>query len=126
MKLSANEFSQVYGALQEAEREQALADRRRHCRITLPLFGVSVFDLDSSRRYTAIVRDVSINGVNLLQSWAPSRGSQIIVTFTGKKKGQSEVRCEVVYVNEQANKLYAVGCTFVQIETASAAPVVGS
>jgi PilZ domain len=122
MKLSANEFSQVCAALQEAEREQATSDRRRHCRITLPVFGVSVFDLDSSRRYTAIVRDVSINGVSLLQSWPPSTGSQIIVTFMGKKKGQSEVRCEVVYVNEQANKLYAVGCTFVQIETATAPP----
>lgn len=119
MKLSANEFSQVYAGLQEAEREQASADRRRHCRITLPVFGVSVFDLGSARRYTGIVRDVSINGVSLLQSWPPSAGAEIIVTFAGKKKGQSEVRCEVVYVNEQANKLYTVGCTFVQIETAA-------
>ena len=122
MKLSANEFSQVYAALQEAEREQSTGDRRRHCRITLPVFSVSVFDLNSSKRYTAIVRDVSINGVSLLQSWAPSTGSQIIVTFAGKKKVQSEVRCEVVYVSEQANKLYAVGCTFVQIEAATVPP----
>jgi len=120
MKLSGNEFSQVFTALQEAEREQFAGDRRRHCRITLPIFGVSVFDLTSARRYSAVVRDVSINGISLLQSWPPSTGSQIIVTFPGKKKGQSEIRCEVVYVNEQANKLFAVGCTFVQVEAATA------
>src|SRR4051812_21076304 len=122
MKLSASEFSQVFAALQESEREQATGDRRRHCRLTLPSFSVSVFDLTLSKRYTAIVRDVSINGVSLLQSLAPSTGSHIIVTFTGKKKTQSEIRCEVAYVQEQANKLYSVGCTFVQIET-SAAPI---
>ena len=122
MKLPANEFSQVFAALQEAEREQATHERRRHCRITLPAFTASAFDLNNSRRYNAIVRDVSINGVSLLQSWAPSTGSQLIVTFTGKKKGQTEIRCEVVYVHEQADKLYSVGCIFVQIETPAAAP----
>jgi hypothetical protein len=116
MKLSASEFSQVFGALQEAERAQSSNDRRRHCRLTLPSFAVSIFDLASSSRYTAIVRDVSINGVSLLQSRPPSNGSQIIVSFTGKKKTQSEIRCEVVYVNEQADKLFSVGCSFVQIE----------
>ena len=68
------------------------------------------------------MRDISVNGVSLLQSWAPALGSQLIVTFVGKKQAQTEIRCEVSYVSEQANKLFAVGCIFLQIESNTPAP----
>jgi hypothetical protein len=121
-KLTGQQFAEIFAALQAAEQAQLGTAPRRHSRLDIEGGRVQIVDIASKTAYTALTRDISFDGLTLLQSRAPAPGAQVVVALARKKQGQYQIRCSVVQVKELAENLYSVRCTFIALHEAVPAP----
>jgi PilZ domain len=121
MKLSPQQFSRVFDFLR-AEAAARGSDKRQMTRmevqatVTLAMLKQGKPD----RQFTALTRDVSINGLGLFQHSLASIGETFVVRFPLEKEEMFMV-CAVRFCRPVAQGLYGVGSEFIALADAGLA-----
>src|ERR1700677_484115 len=108
LKLSPQEFGKVLEALRVSASSGG-SDKRRFNRIDVEA-KISLASLNNgqvNRVYDGISRDISINGMGLLQSKLFSRGENFLVCLPLGKE-EMIVKCKVTFCRSLAEGIYAV------------------
>src|ERR1700722_18084971 len=107
LKLSPQEFGKVLEALRVSASAGG-SDKRRFNRIDVEA-KISLASLNNgqvSRVYDGISRDISINGMGLLQSKLFSRGETFLVSLPLGKE-EMIVKCKVTFCRSVAEGIFA-------------------
>lgn len=118
MQLPLPIFAEVLDALKEQSRAGAAAEKRRATRHTLQaqvtlLAGPPA--LGKQRVHTVLTRDISHNGVGLLQTATAAPNDKIILLLPRRKREPVCVQCTVMHCRPLADGVFAVGAEFVQL-----------
>jgi hypothetical protein len=114
LKLATTHLEQVVTALKAAARAaEEGGDRRRHARVQL-VGRVNVRETPG-RQYTALLHDISYDGVRILQAHAPVPNAQLVFSVPRGKRPPLELLCTVTRVVETASGLYTVGCSYERV-----------
>src|SRR5688572_3122362 len=109
MKLSQQEFTHIFAALEE--RSESLSERRKHARMTVT-GRARVVDVSTRREYGAITRDISFRGLSLIQTQElmPAVGVNLVVSLPHRKNRPYRVQCRVLNARPIVDGLCCVGC----------------
>jgi hypothetical protein len=123
MQLAAQHLAEVVEAIRKQEAAGNGNDKRRFARITV-VTKVEVLNPGNGGLYTALTRDISIEGIGLIQSVPMTRGQQITVSLPrSAKHGPLAAQCTVMHVRELADGVWGIGALFVAVSDAKAANV---
>ena len=115
MKLSQQEFTHIFAALEE--RSEAQGERRKHARMTVT-GRVRVVDVSTRHEFGAITRNISFTGLSLIQTQElmPSLGTNLVVSLPHKKDRPYRVQCKVIAARPIVDGLCCIGCEFVAFD----------
>jgi hypothetical protein len=126
LRLASSDFVDVYDALAAAAaRANHVADEHR-AGTRMPVDGEVLVAVVRggivTESFTALARDLSYNGIGLLQRRRPPRGAQLIVQLPRRDQPPTCMLCNVAHVRQLADDLYAVGATFAGVTTLDQPP----
>src|SRR5688572_1023101 len=111
MELTPSQFSDVRESLTTAEKTDRAAEKRKFTR--LPVHGkVTLTHHPSGHSHTALTRDLSINGMRIVQSRPAKPGDQYLATLPRVENHPLQVLCTVVAARPLAEGLYRVHLQF--------------
>jgi hypothetical protein len=115
MQLAVQHLAEVVEAIRKAEAAGNGNDKRRFARITI-VTKVEILNPSNGRTYTALTRDLSLEGLGLIQSVPMTRGQQITVSLPrSAKHGPLAVQCTVMHIRELADGVWGIGALFVAV-----------
>ena len=124
MQLAAQHLAEIVETVKKLEAASNGSDKRRTARFAV-IARVEVMHTASKRVYTALTRDLSLEGIGLLQSWELAKGDSFAVSLP-RGKGQVVVaQCTVQHVKQLAEGIWGIGAIFVTSGTQGAAPRAG-
>jgi len=112
LKLSPHQFGKIVDALRVTSSSGG-SDKRRFNRMTVEanLSLASLADGKVSRCYNALTRDISVNGVGLLQFTAMSRGDVFLACLPLGKE-ELLVKCTTTFCRRLAEGIFGIGAEF--------------
>ena len=117
MELTPSQFSEVRESLIAAETTDRAAEKRKFTR--LPVHGkVTLTHHPTGQSHTALTRDLSINGMGLVQSRLAKPGDQYLATLPRVEDHPLQVLCTVVAARPLAEGLFCVHLQFQSLPTA--------
>jgi hypothetical protein len=124
MQLAAQHLAEIVETVKKLEAASNGSDKRRTARFCV-IARVEVMHTASKRVYTALTRDLSLEGLGLLQSWEMAKGDSFSVSLP-RGKGQFVVaQCVVQHAKQLCEGIWGIGALFVTSGTQGAAPVAG-
>jgi hypothetical protein len=124
MQLAAQHLAEIVETVKKLEAASNGSDKRRTARFCV-IARVEVMHTASKRVYTALTRDLSLEGLGLLQSWEMAKGDSFSVSLP-RGKGQFVVaQCMVQHAKQLCEGIWGIGALFVTSGTQGAAPVAG-
>jgi hypothetical protein len=126
VRFSVTDYADVHNGLaREAFADATLDEKRLGPRITVEcevLVTIVRASGELGPSFTAIARDLSINGIGLLQRRRPPRNARMIVQLPRLNLTPLRLLCDIAFVRELASEVFAIGATFVQEATFSPTP----
>jgi hypothetical protein len=112
LKLSPHQFGKIVDALRVTS-SSAGSDKRRFNRMTVEanLSLSSLVDGKVSRCYNALTRDISVNGLGLLQFSAMARGDSFLACLP-LGKDELLVKCTTTFCRRLAEGIFGIGAEF--------------
>jgi hypothetical protein len=124
MQLAAQHLAEIVETVKKLEAANNGSDKRRFPRFNV-IARVEVMHTASKRVYTALTRDLSLEGVGLLQSTPLNKGDEFSISLP-RGKGQFVVaRCTVAHAKELADGIWGIGAIFVTSGTQEPTAVAG-
>lgn len=120
MQLSAQHLAEIVETVRKIEKG-AGSDKRRFARFEVSA-KVEVLNHTTNRTYTALTRDLSLEGIGLIQSVSMSRGEQISISLPRGKGGPLVTQCTVMHARELADGIWGIGALFVSAVPQMPAP----
>jgi hypothetical protein len=117
MQISAQHLAEIVDAARKSEK--TAADKRRYIRQTV-VTRVELLSHEDGTTYAALTRDLSLEGVGLLQSVPMERGEQFSVSLPRIKSQPLLVQCTVLHMREIADGIFGIGAAFVSVTELSA------
>jgi hypothetical protein len=111
MQIAAQHLAEVVEAVKRLE-AGAPSEKRRFARFTV-VTQIQIFTPSTGRTYTALTRDLSMEGMGLMQSVVMARGEQITISLPRGKAGTLLAQCTVMHANELADGIWGIGALFV-------------
>lgn len=124
MQLAAQHLAEIVETVKKLEAASNGSDKRRTARFNV-IARVEVMHTASKRVYTALTRDLSLEGIGLLQSWEMAKGESFAVSLPRGKGLFVVAQCTVQHVKPLAEGIWGIGAIFVQSAAQGAAPVAG-
>ena len=124
MQLAAQHLAEIVETVKKLEAASNGRDKRRTARFSV-IARVEVMHTASKRVYTALTRDLSLEGIGLLQSWEMAKGDLFAVSLPRGKGLFVVAQCTVQHVKQLAEGIWGIGAIFIQSGTQGAAPVAG-
>lgn len=121
MQLNPQYLAEVIEAIKKKEDQGAGSDKRRFARIGI-VTRVEVIDPASGKMYAAMTRDLSLEGLGLMQSSPMSRGSLMAVSLPRGKPGTLVAHCEVAHARELADGVWGIGAVFKSVTLLAPGP----
>lgn len=118
MQLNTQNLAEVVEWGRAHEGEGPGAEKRRYSRIGI-VMRVEVFNHATGTMYSALTRNISVQGLGLIQSVAITRGQQLTVRLPREKQAPLMIQCSVMHSRELADGLWEVGMVFVSIVDAA-------
>lgn len=112
MQIAAQHLGEIVEAVKRLEGEGPDSEKRRFSRFTV-VTKVHVFTPSTGRTYTALTRDLSMEGMGLMQATPMARGEQIAVSLPRGKAGSLVAQCTVMHARELADGIWGIGALFV-------------
>src|SRR5690349_948164 len=112
MQIAAQHLGEVVEAIKRMEGGGESNEKRRFSRFTV-VTQVHVLTPSTGRTYTALTRDLSMEGMGLMQSVPLARGEQIAVSLPRGKAGTLIAQCTVMHARELADGIWGIGALFV-------------
>jgi hypothetical protein len=112
MQIAAQHLGEVVEAMKRMESGGGASEKRRFARFTV-VTRVGVFTPSTGRTYTALTRDLSMEGMGLMQAVPMERGEQIAVSLPRGKQGTLVAQCTVMHARELADGIWGIGALFV-------------
>jgi hypothetical protein len=114
MQIAAQHLGEVVEAIKALEGGGPASEKRRFSRFNV-VTQVQVLTPSTGRAYTALTRDLSMEGLGLMQSVAMARGEQITISLPRGKAGTLLAQCTVMHARELADGIWGIGALFVAI-----------
>lgn len=112
MQIAAQHLGEVVEAIKRLEGEGPSNEKRRYARFTV-VTKVQIFTPSTGRTYSALTRDLSMEGMGLMQAVPMARGEQIAVSLPRGKHGSLVAQCTVMHARELADGIWGIGALFV-------------
>jgi hypothetical protein len=125
MQLAAQHLAEIVETVKKMEAADKGSEKRRSARFTV-IARVEVMQTVSKRVYTALTRDLSLEGIGLLQSWPMGNGEEFSISLPRGKGAYVVARCKVAHARELADGIWGIGAIFVTSGAQDAAPVEGA
>jgi hypothetical protein len=119
MQISAQHLAEIVEAARKTE--SAGADKRRYLRQSV-VARVEVLGHATGTTYQALTRDLSVEGVGLMQSLPMARGEQLTVSLPRQKAKPLLAQCTVLHARELAEGVWGIGAAFVSTASAGGNP----
>jgi len=116
MQIAAQHLGEIVEAIRKLESGNSGKDKRKTARQPVQT-KVEVLSLTSGRTFGALTRDLSIEGIGLLQSVAMTKGERFSVCLPRGKHGPIVAECTVMHIRELADGLWGIGATFLSVTT---------
>lgn len=117
MQISAQHLAEIVDAARKSE--SGGADKRRYVRQSV-VARVEVLALATGTTYQALTRDLSVEGVGLMQSVPMARGEQLAVSLPRAKGKPLLAQCTVLHARELAEGIWGIGAAFVSTSSVGA------
>jgi hypothetical protein len=114
MKISAQHLAEIVENARKSEGGGRGSDKRRFSRFPV-VAKVDVLNHSLGNTYAALTRDLSLEGMGLLQSVSMAAEEQFSVSLPRGKHGPLVVRCVVKHTREMADGVWGIGATFVSV-----------
>jgi hypothetical protein len=124
MQLAAQHLAEIVETVKKLEAASNGSDKRRTARFSV-IARVEVMHTASRRVYTALTRDLSLEGVGLLQSWPMAKGDSFSISLPRGKGLFVVAQCTVQHAKELAEGIWGIGAIFVTSGPQGVAPVGG-
>jgi hypothetical protein len=112
MQISAQHFAEVVESFKAIEASSNASDKRRFSRFAV-VAKVSVLAHGTGRAYAALTRDVSLEGLGLMQSIPMKQGEQFSVALSRIKGGPIIALCTVMHARELAEGIWGIGAHYI-------------
>ncbi len=116
MQISAQHLAEIVDAARKSE--GGAADKRRYVRQPV-VTRVEIFSHGTGTTYAALTRDLSVEGLGLLQSLPMTRGEQFSVSLPRVKAKPLLAQCTVLHMREIAEGIFGIGAAFVSTKEQS-------
>jgi hypothetical protein len=112
LKLSPQEFGKILDALRSSAAAGG-SDKRLFNRMAVEanLSLASLLDGQVNRVYNALTRDISVNGIGLLQALPLTRGDTFLAAFPLGKE-EMVVKCKATFCRRLAEGIFGIGAEF--------------
>ena len=120
MQISAQHFAEVVESFKAIEASSNASDKRKFSRFAV-VAKVSVLAHSTARTYAALTRDVSLEGLGLMQSMPMKQGEQFSVALSRLKGGPIIALCTVMHARELAEGIWGIGAHYVTAKPQDAA-----
>jgi hypothetical protein len=97
------------------------SEKRRFARFAV-VARVEVMHTASGRMYTALTRDLSLEGIGLLQAGPMQKGEEFSVSLPRGKATHLVAQCKVMHARELADGIWGIGAIFVTAAPAATPP----
>jgi len=124
MQLAAQHLAEIVETVKKLEAASNGSDKRRTARFSV-IARVEVMHTPSRRVYTALTRDLSLEGIGLLQSWEMAKGDSFAVSLPRGKGLFVVAQCTVQHAKQLAEGIWGIGAIFVQSGGQGVTPVAG-
>jgi len=115
MQLAAQHLAEIVEAIRKVEGGGAGADKRRFKRSNV-VATITVLSQATGRSYNALTRDISLEGMGLIQSVSIAGGEHLLISLPGPRK-PLVVKGVVRHSRELADGVWCIGILFVAIES---------
>ncbi len=112
MQISAQHFAEVVESFKAIEATSNVSDKRRFSRFVV-IAKVQVLAHGTGRTYAALTRDVSLEGLGVMQSIPMKRGEQFSVALSRLKQAPIFALCTVMHARELAEGIWGIGAHYV-------------
>lgn len=116
MQISAQHLAEIVDAARKSE--SGAADKRRYVRQPV-VTRVEIFSHGTGTTYAALTRDLSVEGLGLLQSLPMARGEQFSISLPRVKARPLLAQCTVLHTREIAEGIFGIGAAFVSTKEIS-------
>jgi hypothetical protein len=111
MELTPIQFAEVRESLAALETKTGSSDKRRFTRLKVQ-GKVTLTDAATSQSHTAMTRDLSLNGMGVVQSIPARNGQELTATLPRSENNSVQIYCTVVEARPLAEGLYALHMQF--------------
>ena len=112
MQISAQHLAEIVEAARKQETGGGGRDKRRFVRHAV-VSKVEILSHTLGITYAALTRDLSVEGLGLLQSLPAARGEAFSVSLPRANAGPLRVQCTVLHMRELAEGIWGIGAAFV-------------
>ncbi len=114
MQISAQHYAEVVESFKAIEASSNASDKRRFSRFAV-VAKVQVLAHGNGRTYAALTRDVSLEGLGLMQSVSMKQGEQFSVALSRVKGGPLIALCTVMHARELAEGIWGIGAHYISV-----------
>ncbi|HSI33790.1 MAG: PilZ domain-containing protein [Phycisphaerae bacterium] len=114
MQLTPQLLGEILEGIKANEEAASAQDKRRFARIAI-VTRLNVMNDTTGDTYTALTRDLSLEGVGLMQAAKVVRGQQVTLALPRAKGPAVTVQCAVRHVRELADNLWGAGLSYLRI-----------
>src|SRR3954465_14292508 len=105
MQIAAQHLGEIVEAINKMESGGAASEKRSFARFVV-VTKVNVMAPSNGKTYSALTRDLSMEGLGLMQSIPMARGEQIAVSLPRGKLGSLVAQCTVMHARELAEGIW--------------------
>jgi hypothetical protein len=119
MQLTGQHLAEIVEAIRKVEGGGAGSDKRRFKRSNV-VARINILSQASGRSYAAMTRDISLEGIGLIQSVPIASGEHLLLSLPGPKGVPLVVKGVVRHSRELADGVWGIGILFVAVDTPTA------
>jgi hypothetical protein len=120
MQLAAQHLAEIVDAIRRLEGGGAGSDKRRLKRFPV-VATVTVLSQATGRTYKALTRDISLEGMGLIQSVPIASEEHLLISLPGPRGVPLVVKGVVRHSRELADGVWGIGILFVAIDNRESA-----
>jgi hypothetical protein len=116
MQLAAQHLAEIVDAIRKAENGGGGSDKRRLKRYPV-VATVTVLSQTSGRTYKALTRDISLEGMGLIQTVPIASEEHLLISLPGPRGVPLVVKGVVRHSRELADGVWGIGILFVAVDS---------
>jgi hypothetical protein len=112
VQLSPQHLAEIIETIKKRDAQRSGSDKRKFARITV-MSRVDILHPTTGRTYTALTRDLSLEGIGLMQAEPMQSKELMAISLPRRKHGILDAQCEVTHARELADGVWGIGAKFV-------------